>query len=103
MNVGVERVLPLLLRQIMDVIDHHLVSVIVEQNVNRPHLLQSLLLDFLAVVLIFEVCRVEVALAAMLLHEFFRLLCVLLLFWQVGDEAVCALHGEEHCGGTADA
>ena len=48
MNVGIERLNPLLLRNIQDGILHHLESMVVEQNVDRTHILQRLVDSLLA-------------------------------------------------------
>lgn len=93
-NVSLERKLPLLLSDIQNTPRHHLIRMVVEQDVNGTHLAHCLLDHFLAVLLLLEICGVEVTLLAVLLNRLLRLLRVLLFFRQIGDEAVCALHGE---------
>lgn len=102
-DVRVECVLPLLFAQLQDTRLRQLVGVVVEQDVDGAHLLQCLLDRLLAVVLVFEVGREEIALLTVFLHVALRLLGILLLFWQIDDEAVCTLHGEENSSCLANA
>lgn len=68
---------------------------IVEEDVNSSHLLQRLVYDLLALVSALEVRSVGVALLSVLLNMRLCLLCIFLLFRQVGDEHVRTLHGEQ--------
>jgi len=91
------------LGQVLDVLNHHLVRSVIHQDVDLTHRLQRLVNDLLAVLPLRQVRREQVALAALLLDQPLRLLRVALLLRQVHDEAVGALHGVEHSGGTSDA
>lgn len=102
-DVCVEGVQPLLLVQLRDAVHDHLVSVVVEQDVDPAHLLDSLIDNLLAVLLALEVRGVQVALLPVLLDRLLRLLRVLLFLGQVCDEGVCALHGEEDSCGSPNA
>jgi hypothetical protein len=82
------------LRKVVDVVDHHLVGVVVDENVNATHLLDCLVNDLLAVRPLFKVDCQSVALLSLLFNHLLGVLCVLLLLGEVGDEAVCALHSE---------
>jgi hypothetical protein len=102
-DVGGESELPLLLGEILDVLDHVLVGGVVDKNVDGPHLLESGIDDLLAVLLLLEVDLDQVALAAVCLNLLLGLLCVLLLDLEVSDQAVGALHGVEDGNSTTDA
>lgn len=102
MDVGIERMFPLLLAEFVDVHFHHLVRMVVEENVDGAQLAQSLVHNFLAVIFSLQVYWIEIALGTVFLYRALGLLRVLLLFWQVRNEAVGALHGEENCCGTTN-
>ena len=94
-NVSVESVLPLLLRQIENAVHNHLVRMVVEQDVDAAHLAQRLVHNLLAVGLLLQIHSQQVDLAAVALDFLLRLLGVLLLLRQVRDQSLGALHGEE--------
>lgn len=94
MDVRVEGMQPLILGEIGDVFRHHLVGVVVEEDVYGAHLLDRFVDDGLAVCFVFEIGGVGVAFAAVFLYESFGFLGVLFFFREVGDVAVCSFHGE---------
>lgn len=100
MNVGVECVFPLVLTELVDITGHHLIGVIIEQNVDGTHFAQCLFNYFLAIVLVFQVRGVEMALRAVLLRIAFGLLGIFLFIRQVGNEAIRALHCEKNGSGS---
>ena len=102
-NVGIERQLPLIFTQLEDILRHHLIRVVVEEDIDRSHLANCLVHDLPAVLSTLKIDRVEVTLLPMLLHLTLCLLCVLLLGVQIRDEAIGAFHGEENCRGSANA
>lgn len=75
---------------------NHLISVIVEQDVDSAHLAQRLVNHLLAVRLLLQVDSQEVNLAAIALNLLLRLLSILLLLRQVRNQRLCTLHGEEN-------
>lgn len=77
---------------------HHLVCSIVHKNIDGAHGPQRL-----AIPLICEVCRHQVALSAILLDLLLRLLSIRLFLRQTGDEAVGTLYGEESGDRTPNA
>ena len=87
----------------MDIVDHHLVGVVVDQDVNATHLLDSLVNDLLAVLLRLEVHGESVALLSFLLNHLLGVLCVLFFFGEICNEAVGSLHGEQHSDGASNA
>lgn len=91
-----------LLRQVLNILDHHLESSVVEEDINLTHLLQRSLDDGLAVLHVGQVGGEEVALLSTLLNLLLRLLSVALFVGKVGNQAVGALHGEEDRGRAAD-
>lgn len=101
-DVGVEGRQPLLLRQIMDIINSLLHSMIIEQNPDRAHLLHRSINDLLARLLALQVRLVNITLNTMFLDLGLRVVGVLLLGGEVRQEDVGALHGHEDGGGTAD-
>lgn len=94
--------LPLLLGEILDVLDHVLVGGVVDEDVDGTHLLEGSVNDLLAVLLLLEVDLEQVALAAVRLDLLLGLLCILLLDLEIGNQAVGTLHGEEDSNGTAN-
>lgn len=102
-DVGVEGVEPLLVGDLEDGLLHHLVGVVVEQDVDSAELVHGLVDDLVAVLLLSQVGREEVALAAVFLDLLLGLLCVLLLVLQVRDQYIGTLHGEENGRAAADA
>ena len=102
-DVGVEGELPLLLGEILDVLDHVLVGGVVDEDVDGTHLLESSVDNLLAVLLLLEVDLEQVALAAVCLDLLLCDLCVLLLDLEVGNQAVGALHGVQNGDGAANA
>jgi hypothetical protein len=103
MDVSSKSELPLLLGKILDILNHVLVGSVVDKNVDGTHLLKSGIDNFLAVLLLLEVALDQVALAAICLDLLLGLLCILLLDFEVGDQAVGALHGVQDGDGAADA
>jgi hypothetical protein len=103
MNVRVERLDPLVLGQIFDVLHHHLVRMVVDKNVNATHLLDCLVNHLLAVLAVRQIGCVCVACLTLLFDELDSLLGVFFLLRQVRDEAVCAFHGVEDSDGASDA
>jgi hypothetical protein len=91
-----------LLIQILDVFDHHLVSMVVDEDVNATHLLDSRLDDLLAVLALFQVGRVCVALLTLFLDKLHGLLCIVFLLRQVCNKAVGTLHGVEYGNRATD-
>jgi hypothetical protein len=92
-----------ILIKVFDILDHHLIRMVVYQDVYATHLLDSLLNDLLAVLAVLQVGRVCVALLSLLLDQLDGLLRIVLLLGQVGDEAVGALHREEDGHGASNA
>ena len=103
MNVSVERLNPLLFRNIQDGILHHLESMVVEQNVDRTHILQRLVDRLLTRIRTPQISHVEVNFAAALFDHLLGEVGVLLLGFEVCDHDFCALHSEEHSGSATDA
>lgn len=101
-NVGVEGELPLLLGEILDVLDHVLVGGIVDKDVDGAHLLESGVDNLLAVLLLLEVDLEQVALAAVCLDLLLGDLCILLLDLEIGDQAVGTLHGVQDGNGATN-
>jgi hypothetical protein len=101
-DVGSKGELPLLLGEILDVLNHVLVGGVVDEDVDGTHLLKSEVDDLLAVLLLLEVDLDQVALAAVCLDLLLGLLCVLLLDLEVGNQAVGALHGVQDGDGATD-
>lgn len=102
-DVGVEGVEPLLVADLEDRVLHHLVGRVVEQDVDRAKLVHGLVNHLIAVLLLPEVGWEGVALAAVLLDLLLGLLRILLLFLQVRNQHVGALHGEENGSAATDA
>lgn len=94
--------LPLLLGKVLDVLDHVLVGSVVDKDVDGTHLLEGGVDNLLAFFLLLEIDLEQVALAAVRLDLLLGLLRILLLDFEVGDQAVGALHGEENSNGTAN-
>lgn len=101
-DVGSKGELPLLLGKILDVFDHVLVGGVVDKNVDGTHLLESVVDDLLAVLLLLEVDLNQVALAAVCLDSLFGLLCILLLDLEVGEQTISALHGVQDGDGATN-
>lgn len=101
-DVGVEGELPLLLSEILDILDHVLVGSVVDKNVDGTHLLKGSIDNLLAVLLLLEIDLKQVALATVRLDLLLGNLCVLLLNLKVGDQAVGALHGVQDGNGATD-
>lgn len=87
----------------MDVVDHVLVGMVVDEDVDGSHLLHGSVDDFLAFFLLLEVDLDEVAGLTVLLDLLLGLLGILLLDLEVGNQAVGALHGEHDGNRTTDA
>lgn len=102
-DVGVERLDPLLFRDIQYGILHHLESMVVEQDIDRTHILQRLVDSLLTRIRTPQISHVKVDLAAALLDHLLGEVGVFLLGFQVCDHDFCAFHGEQHSGSTADA
>ena len=100
-DVGVERVVPLLLAQLRDAVHDVLVRVVVEEDVDAAHLLERLIDDLLADLLLLEVGLEEVHFAAVLLHVLLCVLRVLGFFGEISEKGFGAFHGEEDCRGSA--
>lgn len=98
MDVRIKRMQPLLLRNLRDILRHHLIRMIVKQDIDSPHLAHRLFHNLLAIPLLLQIRRIQMTFPAVVLYELLRLLGIFLLLGQVCDEAVCALHGEEHGG-----
>ena len=94
MDVGIERQLPLILTQLKNILRHHLIGMIVEEDVDRSQLAESLIHDLSAIVSPLQVDRIEVTLLPMLLHLALRLLGILLFCGQVRNKAIRALHSK---------
>lgn len=75
---------------------------VVDQNVNATHLLDSLVDDLLTVLLRLQVNGESVAFLALLLDQLLCVLCVLFFFRQIRNEAVGSLHGEQNSDGAAN-
>lgn len=103
MNVGVKSVQPLLLAELEDILPHHLIRMIVEQNINPSHSSNSRLHHLLAIRPLLQISGVQMALASILLHQRLRPLRILLFLREVGDEGVCTLHSEEDGSGATNA
>ena len=103
MDVGVESLNPLLLRDIQNGILHHLERMVVEQNVNRAHVLQRLINSLLTRIRTPQISHMQVDLAAALLNHLLGEIRIFLLGFEVCDHDFCALHSEQHSGSTADA
>jgi hypothetical protein len=101
-DVGSKGELPLLLGEILDVLNHVLVGGVVDKDVDGTHLLESVVDNLLAVLLLLEVDLDQVALAAVCLDPLLGLLCVLLLDLEVGEQAVSALHGVQDGDGATN-
>lgn len=101
-NVCGEGVDPLVFGEVVDLLDHHLVAVVQDEDVDVAHQLQCLLDNVLAGLVASEIGGDAVQLASLLLHESDGLLSILLLLWQVDDRALCALHGVQDGYRTAD-
>lgn len=94
MNVRVECVDPLLLRNIQNGILHHLERMVVEQDVDRTHILQRLVDSLLTRIRSPQVRHVKVDLAAALLDHLLGEVRIFLLGFEVCDHDFCTLHGE---------
>ena len=90
------------LGQVGDVLPHHLIRGIVDEDIKAAQRRHSLIHNSLAVLLRGEVRGVEDAPAAVLLDQALGFLRVVFFRGQVGDEAVGALHGEQHGDGAPD-
>lgn len=94
MNVGIKRLDPLLLRDVQNGILHHLERMVVEQDIDRAHILQRLVDSLLASIRSPQICDVKVDLAATLFNHLLGRVRVFLLLLEVCDHDFCALHGE---------
>lgn len=97
-DVRVKGLQPLLIRQAQDIILHHLKRVVVEQDIQATHYLNSFLNGLYAVLLLGEICGEQVAFRSLGFDLLLGVLGILLFLWQVRDEAVSSLHGEKHGG-----
>lgn len=99
MNIRIECVLPLFLAQIQNAVDHHLVRVVVEQDVDCSHLLSCRVYDLLACILAPQIGLVCVCFPALVFYQLHCLVCVfLLLVGEVCEEDLSAFHGKEDGG-----
>lgn len=103
MNVSVEGLQPLILRDIEDGLAHVLEGMVVDENVDGSHRLQRLLDGLLARVGGPQIGFVQVDLATFVLDHLLRVVGIFLLFRQVGDEDLCSLHGVQNGSGSANA
>lgn len=78
-----------------NVVLHHLVGGIVDQDIETAELTDGLVDGGFAIARAPQVRGQQVHLTAILFHLSFGLLCILFLFGQVGNERVSTLHGEE--------
>lgn len=100
MDVGVERVHPLVLVEILDILHHILVCSVVEEDVDTTHLLDSLINDFPAVCAVLQICGKSIALGSLLLNQLLRLPSVILFLGQICYKTIGTLHGVKDCGCT---
>ena len=103
MDVGIKRLDPLVLRNVQNGVLHHLVCMVVDQNVDCTHGRQRRLDRFLARLRRSQVRLVQVDLAAAVLDHLLGVVGVALLCGEVRDEHLCPLHGVEDGDGAADA
>lgn len=68
MDVGIECVFPLVLAELKYVVRVHLVSVVVEQDVNGAHCAESLVHHFPTIISAFQIGCQKMTLSAVLLH-----------------------------------
>lgn len=92
-----------LLCELADAVYHVLVRGVVDEDVDGAQVCDRLVDDLLTRLLGPQVGRAEEAFPPLPLHLSLRLLGVVLLFWQVVDQRVCALHGVQDGNGAADA
>jgi hypothetical protein len=110
MHVGIEGVEPLVsavalaldlekfnevneLRKLLDILNHHLIRMIVEENVNGTHRLKSLLDDIFTVVFPLQIGGVEMTLPTILFNHLFGRLSILFLLGKICDVNISAFHG----------
>jgi len=83
------------LRELSNAVNHVLVCGVIDQDVDRPHLVQSLLYQLLAILHLAHVSREKVAFPPVLLDRLLGLLSIFLLVWQICNDAVGTLHSVE--------
>lgn len=91
-----------LLFQVLDILNHILRSGVVDQNIDPTHFSHGGVHHLLAVLLAAQVGGKQPAFLTQLLDSTLRLIRILLLLWQVGDEARGALHREQNGSCTAN-
>lgn len=84
-----------ILGELGNVVLHHLVRRIVEQDVNAAELVQGDIDDLLTVGPIGQICRQQVARPAVFLYVLLGHLCILLFVRKVCNQHVGSLHGKE--------
>ena len=88
--------------EVFDGVFHVLVGSIVDDDVDLAHLGEGLLNNLLAVLLLGDVGRKQVAFSSVLLDLLLCFLGVAVFVGEVVDQNICALHGVENSNGTAD-
>jgi hypothetical protein len=102
-DVGVERLDPLLLWNVQDVFCHHLERVVIHQNIDDTHVLKRLLHRLLASLRRSQIRLVEVDLAAAILDHLLCVVGVALLVREICDHDFSSFHGVKHGNGSTDA